>query len=215
MKGPTAWNHYVGFDPLYQGLGGGRLIMENLLTSVKSNNWQSVELVASHAGFPLYKKLGFRTDFPVAHYEIKSVNKVLNDSLDISNISKKKTLPNWVIEFDKEHLGIDRSNLFSIHGFNQITLISQENHGYGLLYGSKIGPIICDSFDLASDIIIKSYNLGATSVTLPIDDNLISFLRKSIDIAIFPNREGIKMSYGEIIPYKKDTIIALRSMAFG
>lgn len=215
MNGPTAWIPYVGMDPNFQGLGGGRLIMENLLTIAKNNNWKSVELVASHAGFPMYKKLGFRSDFNVAHYEIKGVNKVLDTDLHTLKISKKQKLPNWVVEFDKEHLGIDRSNLFSIHGFKHITVIYLENHAYGILYGTKIGPIISDSREFAREIISKGYHLGATSVTLPMDDNLISFLKENIDLAMFPNRDGIKMTYGEIIPNKKDSIFALRSMAFG
>ena len=216
MNGPSAWIPYVGVEPAYQGFGAGTLLLEHLLSVAKSNNFKSVELVASHAGFPLYKKFGFRSDYPVSHYEIKSAkSSAITQSLEVIALPNDKLLPSWVLQFDKKHLGIDRSNIFPIHSFDTLTLICQKDHGYGILYGQKLGPIVCDSIELARDIIIEGFNQGATSLTLPIDQERLSFFNEKLEISILPNRDGFKMTYGDAISSNQNNIFALRSMAFG
>lgn len=212
----TAWIPYVGVHPEYQGLGGGKLIMQNLLDIAYDHQWQTIELVASKAGFPLYQKFGFRSDYLVANFEIKNLYHTGDlEFLSMAVIRPRDTFPSWLLEFDQINVGVDRSNIFPVHTFEEITIIFKENHGYGIIYGRRLGPIVSDSLDLARSIICKAFLLGATLLVLPIRDTVIEFFRKYIDLQMIPNSEGTKMTFGNPIKYNFDHLIGLRTMAFG
>lgn len=216
MNGNSAWIPYVGVDPEHQHYGYGKVIMKALLDKAKEQHWHSVELVASKAGFPLYQKVDFRTDYPVAIYEIEAIHKSSDLSyLGTTSIPKHKNLPDWVLQFDREQLGIDRSNIFPIHDLDKITLISHKDHGYGLLYGQRIGPVVSDSLDVARDIILRGYKLGATSFVVKNNERIVNYLREKMQLKLQEKSEGTKMTFGKLIPAKKDSVICLRSMAFG
>lgn len=216
MIGKTAWIPYVGVDPDYQGQGYGRILMENLLKLAKKNYWKSLELVASEAGFPVYRKFNFRTDYHVASYEIKSIETdTISTDLLITEINKNQNLPSWVLKFDQSVFGIDRSNIFPIHNYNKIFLITKANEGYGIVYGKRIGPIIANSIEIARDIIIKGFSLGGESVILINEPKRIDFFKKEIFMEMIPKTISPKMSFGELIPFKKEYIFGLRTMAYG
>lgn len=215
MNGHTAWIPYVGVDPDHQHYGYGKIIMKALLNKARDQQWHSVELVASKAGYPLYQKVDFRTDYPVAIYEIEATHNSKGLSyLDTTIIPKHNNLPEWVLQFDQEQLGIDRSNIFPIHDLDKITLISHKDHGYGLMYGQRIGPVVSDTLEVARDIILRSYKLGATSFVVRNEDRIINFLSEKMQLKLQEKSEGTKMTYGKQIN-AKDSVICLRSMAFG
>ena len=216
MNGNTAWIPYVGVHPEFQGQGGGKVIMQRLLDLANQHSWVSVELVASNAGFPLYQKFGFRTDYSVGNFEIKrlkSSNPV--DTLQIKTIQAGESLPEWLLDFDKKNVGIDRSNIFPVHNLSNLVLLSHDQNAYGLIYGQRIGPIVSESLEVARNILYKGFELGATLAVLPIKDDVLNFFKEKIDLQIVPDSHGTKMTFGNHINYNPDHIIGLRSMAFG
>jgi hypothetical protein len=216
MKGYTAWIPYIGIEPSWQGKGIGKFLMENVLAMANQNNWETVELSASKAGLPLYQKFNFRIDFLVAIYEIKSIDTSFQGNpIDVLDIKPKESLPEWVLEFDKVNVGIDRSEIFPLHSHDHLILLSKKDHGYGLIYGKRIGPIIADSLELARDIIIAGFKLGADSLVLQNDPQKVDFLKKFMVLEMLPNTDGTKMTYGKSIAINKQNIFGLRSMAYG
>lgn len=216
MSGKTAWIPFVGVHPEFQGQGGGKVIMERLLEIAKQHDWVSIELVSSKAGFPLYQKFGFRTDYLVGDFEIKGLKSTnVSNNLKTKIIQANESLPNWLLEFDKKNIGIDRSTIFQVHNLPHLVLISEDQKAYGLIYGQRIGPIISESLDIARDILCKGFEIGATLVVLPIKDDVLSFFREKIDLQLVPNSNGTKMTFGNPITYNSANIIGLRSMAYG
>ena len=216
MAGNTAWIPYVGIDPEFQGQGGGRVILENLIQLAKENNWKSLELVASKAGYPVYRRLNFRTDFPVASFEIKSIeNDHLALPLQVVELSQNQNFPDWLLELDRSIMGIDRSNIMAIHPYDKVHIIIKSNEGYGILYGKRIGPIIAKSKEIARDIISEGFKLGGETVILINEPERIKFFKESMLLQMVQNTDTTKMTFGEPIKYKKDWIHGLRSMAHG
>ncbi len=216
MQSNTAWIPYVGVHPEYQGLGGGNLIMQKLLDIAHQRQWHTVELVASKAGFPLYQKFGFRTDYQVANFEIKTIYHTGDlESLTITDIRPQDPIPDWLLQFDKENVGVDRSNIFQVHNLDKITLIFKENHAYGFIYRQRLGPIISDSLETARAIICKGFLLGASLIVLPLRTNFLDFFKEHIELKMIPESEGTKMTFGDPIKPNLDHLISLRSMAYG
>jgi N-acetylglutamate synthase-like GNAT family acetyltransferase len=61
----TAWMAHVIVGKEYRNQGIGSQIIDNLLTDLKSKSIESVLLIATELGEPVYKKAGFR---PVTDY---------------------------------------------------------------------------------------------------------------------------------------------------
>ncbi len=60
--------HQVGVPPELQGQGIARAVMEALLVRAKASGAEYVTLQASAAGEPLYRKLGFLSQFKIRSY---------------------------------------------------------------------------------------------------------------------------------------------------
>ncbi|MHA2278051.1 MAG: GNAT family N-acetyltransferase, partial [Candidatus Kariarchaeaceae archaeon] len=175
----TAWIPYVGVEPGYQGKGIGKQLMLELIDIAEVNGWKSIELCASKEGYPLYEKLGFVDNYPTNWYNIKEAYE--KPSKDVQTVLIKKQLPDWIYEYDKEVVKIDRSKIFEVHDYEQVTLIFHEMEGYALLYGNRIGPVIAENYNTARDLILKGVELGATSMILAEDSLEKKQLHKVLD----------------------------------
>ena len=84
-----------------------------------------------------------------------------------------------------------------------------------MVYGQRIGPIISDSLELAKDIILRGFKLGANSLVLPINKSNISYFTKFMTLELLPTTEGTKMIFGAEIKSMQKYVIGFRSMAYG
>jgi predicted N-acetyltransferase YhbS len=67
--GPVAWVAMVLVDAGYRGRGIGKALMAHALAFLDRRGVQSVRLDATPLGQPIYEKLGFRAEYPLARYE--------------------------------------------------------------------------------------------------------------------------------------------------
>ncbi len=206
----SGWIPYVGVSPEYQGLGLGKQLMHRIFEIAEKLQLKSIELCSSQKGVNFYRSLGFESNYPVSGYDVKETWKKPSKELHIDT-----EIPEWVYQMDQEVGGIDRRKLFHIHNYNQIMIINEPYHGYGILYKTRIGPIIADSLELAQEIILKAIELGATSLVLVEDSPIKKAIHDVVGLTPQPLVASIKMTYG--IPLNQDLtkIFGLRSVAYG
>ncbi|OLS26725.1 MAG: hypothetical protein HeimC3_08270 [Candidatus Heimdallarchaeota archaeon LC_3] len=204
----TAWIPYVGIEPAIQKQGLGRLIMDQLIKIALKNNWETIELCASDAGISLYNNLGFTNDYKASIYKIVNCSENPSENLNVSN-----TFPEWIYSLDKEVLGTNRKNIFHIHKYNQLTIISKENEGYGIIYGKRIGPVIANYPELAKDIFKTAIKHGAETVVLVEKDNAKTDFFSFMELELVISTR--KMTYGKALLQDVKRIFGLRSLAYG
>jgi Acetyltransferase (GNAT) family len=68
----TAWLAQIVVHPKFQGRGLGTRITETLVALARKKGCNSISLIATEQGFPVYKKLGFTTDTEYLFY--KNIN---------------------------------------------------------------------------------------------------------------------------------------------
>ncbi len=68
LFGPVAWIAMVLVDAAVRGQGIGRALMQHALAYLDQQGVRSVRLDATPLGQPLYEKLGFSVEYPLARY---------------------------------------------------------------------------------------------------------------------------------------------------
>lgn len=63
----TAWLACIIVHPDHRNKGLGKLITEHLINSLDRNLYQSIYLIATELGYPVYKKLGFELEKEYVH----------------------------------------------------------------------------------------------------------------------------------------------------
>lgn len=206
----TGWIPYVGVDPAYQGYGLGKKLMYAILKIAKEKGLGSIELCSSQKGEKFYESLGFQVNYPVRGYEFVKSTKSSNRDLSIDN-----QIPEWIHTMDREVVGIDRKSIINLHNYSKVTIINKPNQGYGILYNTRIGPIIADSLDLAQEIIIKAIELGAKSLVLVEDSKKKQRIHEIAQLKPQPLMSNIKMTYGTPLQQDVRKLYGLRSVAYG
>lgn len=206
-----AWIPYVGVDPLYQKQGLGKRLMDQLILLGDDFHHKSLELSATKAGYPLYKKCNFSTDYQVTWYEIKGLISENNEELEVVN-----SFPNWVYQLDKKVVGEDRKVFFETHNYDKIKIIvDPEKKGFGTLYGNRIGPIIAKTADLAINIIQTAFHHGAKSCLL-VEDTIEKYqVQEAFILEPAPIGSVTKMTFGEKLNQKREYLFGFRSFAYG
>ncbi|MHA1988964.1 MAG: GNAT family N-acetyltransferase [Promethearchaeota archaeon] len=205
-----AWIPYFGIDPKYQRKGLGKKLMNKLIAIAGENNWETIELCATKAGYPLYKAAKFTADYPVNMYKIKEVKEESNSDLQIFT-----SIPEWVYQLDREVVDEDRKDIFHIHNYENLKIIAKKDKGFGALYGTRVGPIIADSVDLAKEIILTAHKLGAESFLLVEDTKIKSAIKEAFELESVQIMQVTKMTYGKPVNQKLQKIFGLRSFAYG
>lgn len=67
--GPVAWVAMVLVDPALRGRGLGTALMERAMAYLAGRGVRTVRLDATPLGQPIYEKLGFQAEYPLARYE--------------------------------------------------------------------------------------------------------------------------------------------------
>ncbi|MBS4197690.1 GNAT family N-acetyltransferase [Lederbergia citri] len=173
----------------YRGLGLGKEVTTICMDSVSRDT--TIMLVASIAGEPVYKKLGFETISYVykvtCDYYIRS-NKIHGIQVEISPYSE--TDFSEVVKLDQKATGVNRRELL-LHRINQAkkSLVVKDKYGviigFGLsIQGTKsliLGPLVTPNDEIAALLIDKL--VGNYMGKLRIDvasghENFIRFLEK-------------------------------------
>ena len=116
---------------------------------------------------------------------------------------------------DRNILKVDRKEILNIHRYNKRTIIGKENECYGILYGNRFGPVIANNFDLAKDLYLKAYEMGAKSIVLVENTSAKKKMHDYLELHPVPNMDDWKMTYGKPLDQLVSKIYGLRSLAYG
>jgi ribosomal protein S18 acetylase RimI-like enzyme len=206
----TGWIPYVGVDPKYQGHGLGKKLMTKIFEIAEQNQLETIELCSSQKGLPFYQSIDFKVDYPVCGYDIVEAKRKSRYKLQIDS-----QIPEWIYKMDKKVVGINRKKLFHIHSYDHLTIINEPDHGYGILYKTRIGPIVADSLLLAQEIILKAIDLGATSLVLVENSEQKNEIHEVVKLKPQALMDNIKVTYGMPLNQDLGKLYGLRSVAYG
>ncbi len=85
----TAWLGHIIVRPEYRRKGLGSMILSRLMDFLKERNIQTVSLIASNEGFPMYQKYGFVKTEDYLSFENNSENKLETPDCYIIPFSEK------------------------------------------------------------------------------------------------------------------------------
>jgi GNAT superfamily N-acetyltransferase len=109
----SAWLGHIIVPPDYRNQGMGSIITQTLVEHAKGINCQTISLIATDLGKPVYEKLGFLTKTNYQFYK--------KDDLKPSNIISDLTQPatseffSDILALDKQAYGEERSELLLPH----------------------------------------------------------------------------------------------------
>ena len=64
----TAWLAHIVVHPLYRNKGIGKIITHALIDRIDRQKYETIYLIATDLGFPVYQRAGFQTDNRYAHF---------------------------------------------------------------------------------------------------------------------------------------------------
>ena len=207
----TAWLAHIIVNPDYRRQGVGRKITEWLVSDLERSDVQTISLIASDMGRPLYSKLGFREEIKYAYLRNgKEMSESLDVKSDVCPISD--THENQIMYIDRQATGEERTNLlkpFLKDGF--VYQIGKEIHGF-FLPSLGEGLIVAQS-DVAGTELLKLKCRNCNSITLPIITIAGINLLRNIGYSEF--QQASRMVLGKNLDFKPQCIFSRIGGNFG
>jgi GNAT superfamily N-acetyltransferase len=107
----AAWLGIIIVKENYRNKGLGTAITNHLIGYAKSRGIDSIILVASESGFPVYRKIGFEPDLNYLYFRRDTHTRIESVIENIAEISRKDH--NWIFELDYNISGEKRENLLT------------------------------------------------------------------------------------------------------
>jgi GNAT superfamily N-acetyltransferase len=154
-EGRVAWIGMVLVDAPYRGRGIGTALLERAIRYLESRNVPSMKLDATPQGKPLYRKLGFVSEYEIERWMLKrqsAVDLPVKGTIEIED----------VLRLDREIFGADRRQLLrslaeAAPDFALVERQGEEITGYTFgRRGSRadhLGPWVARSEDAASRLL--------------------------------------------------------------
>lgn len=154
-----AWIGMMLVSKKYRGLGVSKILLNTLIENL--DKCHSIKLDATTAGVPVYKKIGFKTEYIInrmvtSELSIDNFDPEDTGTLRISNISTDDIYK--LVAMDKIIFGAERADLMDYLLNNNKDIgfqIKQNNQLKGFVLGREgsnylqIGPLIADSLQIA------------------------------------------------------------------
>jgi GNAT superfamily N-acetyltransferase len=210
--------------PDYRGLGLGKKVTQLCLDSVL--NTQTVMLVATEEGRPLYEKMGF---VAIDYIHKFICNNYQPHHLD-DNVSFtiEKIESSWIpkiIELDKFAFGVDRASFLTLRiAQSQEAMAVRSSLGEIIGFGLSIvtpanlilGPIVAPNSEVASHLIHRL--VGNYQEKLRIDvpsgnDTFISYIESCGFVKV--NQPPIMIKNADHLPIRNETLYGIAAQIFG
>lgn len=106
VHGDTAWLAHIIVHPEYRNRGIGRLITQALVESAYAKNCQTIYLIATDLGAPVYEKVGFITETEYIFFKDIHRGQKFEISLNITKYTNEYKMQ--IAKIDKQNSGEDR-----------------------------------------------------------------------------------------------------------
>ncbi|MFX1259115.1 MAG: GNAT family N-acetyltransferase, partial [Promethearchaeota archaeon] len=208
---------YMGVLPKYRAKGVGTEIFKQLMDIAINLGYKTIMLYASKLGEPIYRKFGFYGSYSAKTYNLpKKLPKLLIPNKDVKLI---KSLPEWLLNLDRETIGFDRSDYLRARMDLGVKAIVIENEGYAFLSKSisniRLGPLIATNFDAALKIVKRGLRLGANNILVPNHPFLKYKFSTLIKLTEQEDTTNLKMIHGQEVSGKMNYLYAIGSYAKG
>ena len=200
----SAWLAHIIVDQEFRGQGIGYKIVNHLINKLYDDKIQTISLIATKIGEPLYYKVGFKD---VNEYSVLKNDTILKSFNKASNIIpfEGKYLTS-ILALDKKISGEDRNNLLKNHIQNSLLYLNENNDLTGYYLPSlEEGTILAN--DVKSGIeLLKVKILTNNKITIPIECNeAILFLKENKFIEI---KKIKRMAIGESLLWHPENIFS-------
>lgn len=202
----VGWIGMVIVDKEYRGQKISNLLLSGIIEN--SKNIVSLKLDATPAGQPVYKKLGFASEYLVYRYISMSVFK--NEVHFEPGVSVERAVSEnleEITEYDKNIFGANRKHLigFLIRNFPEKARILRLNGQIkGIALGRKgrlfhqVGPVFASNFDFAKKLILKSLeDIENQPVIVDIPEHQSELIDWLNNLGFTKQRQFVRMSKNE------------------
>lgn len=174
--GKTGWIAHIIVSTEYQKQGIGTFIVKSLCNILKKKNIETVSLIATEAGYPIYKKAGFiiETDYLFFERELFLLSDISEKIVEFSEQYKDR-----IYYLDKIISGEDRKNI--IEQYLKTAYLYVENDTLFGYYMPDLGEgVIVAENDKAGIALMKLRCLKSNKAVLP-SDNIrgVEFLKNN------------------------------------
>lgn len=160
----TAWLANIIVHSDYRNQGIGKVITKTLVDTAHLKGCETIYLLATELGEPVYKKIGFDIETEYIIFSCELTNKIVNSPENIIAINNN---------FKKQILDLDKL----VSGENRVLLIEQHlSDGFLYLHDNKVEGFYLPS--LGNGLIIATTNTAG--------QELMKVRLKSKDFAAFP-----------------------------
>ncbi len=178
----TAWLAHIIVHPEFRNQGLGKIITENLIERAHLHGCETMYLLATELGEPVYKKLGFNTETEYVFYKGDKLNEPLIHSQNI--VPFKSDFIEEISHLDRKASGEDRMFQFEQH-LNGGIVYFQNNEVKGFyLPGLGDGLIIANSNEAGVELM------------------KVRLLTK--DFAVFPSDNIVAAEFMKLHNFKQD-----------
>lgn len=173
----TAWLACIIVHPDHRNKGLGKLITEHLINILDRNVYQSIYLIATELGYPVYKKLGFELEKEYVH--LKSEEEHPESQLSPEIISYKDAFREQVMKLDASITGENRIN--SIKEHLKTSLLFIEDGAVTGYYLPSLGEgHILASNSRAGTELMKARLQNSKIAIFPSDNNVANDLAREM-----------------------------------
>ncbi|SDL34707.1 Acetyltransferase (GNAT) family protein [Pedobacter sp. ok626] len=197
----VAWLGHIIVHPDQRGHGIGRRITESLVDTAKQNNCETIYLIATNLGAPVYEKVGFITDTEYLFFKDINFDKELLISDQV--IPYKEDFKEEISIIDKMATGEER--MMHLENSLENGFVYMNNHKIEGFYIPALGDgLIVANNPLAGLELLKLRLKSNDKAAFPID-NL--FATEFLHDHGFKEYDVVKhMRLGKIRPYKLENI---------
>jgi len=200
----SAWISHIIVDENYRNLGFGTEIMNFLLLEVRSNQVDTILLIATEMGEPIYKKAGFRI---VSDYVyLKKERNCLDNDIQGNIQPYKPEYYDQIIKLDIAISGEYREPLIRKNLANSLVYLDKKavKGIYFLTFGE--GAVYADNPDIGIEMMKLKYKTINKAVIPSENRHGINFLLQNG----FVKEEtfGKRMILGEDVKWKPDCIFS-------
>jgi GNAT superfamily N-acetyltransferase len=199
MHNKTAWLGHIIVHPKHRKNGLGSMITQKLIALLHARNYETIFLIATKLGEPVYSKLGFEKETEYVSYSKQENTFSTNEDLTPFEIRFK----NELMDLDYLTTGELRDQLILPHLPNGKVII--ENNTLTGFYLPTLGEgVIIASTPLAGKKMIKHKLPATNKIALPVDN--VAGTDFLLQHGFTEGFRGAKMRLGKKIPCKPENI---------
>ena len=178
VHGNSAWLAHIIVHPDFRKQGIGHFITQTLVDRLHQQRIETIYLIATDLGEPVYRKLGFTTEAEYAFFKgvsLKSgrLNAPLSDSVFNYTVEFKKQ----VLNLDREHSGEERLKLLEPHLENGLVYLNGSVAEGFYLRTLGEGMIIASTQEAGIDLLKLRFRTNEIAA-FPVDNlSAVSFMQ--------------------------------------